>query len=67
MDPTDPQRFGQVFIRRLLLGLLAAVALYVLAHLLIWLSMEVGPFTPLSLAFYAAMVHPWEWERLRRR
>jgi hypothetical protein len=39
----------------------------VLAHLIIWLTMEVGPFTFLSLAFYAAMVHPWEWERLRAR
>jgi hypothetical protein len=39
----------------------------VLAHLLIWLTMEVGPFSFLSLAYYTAMVHPWEWERFRRR
>lgn len=39
----------------------------VVMHLAIWVTMEVGPFTPLSLAFYVAMVHPWEWDRLFAR
>jgi hypothetical protein len=33
-------------------------------HLMIWTTMEVGPFSPLSLAFYVTLVHPWEWRRL---
>ncbi|MEQ1503274.1 MAG: hypothetical protein ABMB14_13640 [Myxococcota bacterium] len=36
-------------------------------HVVIWATMEVGPFSPLSLAFYVAMVHPEEWERLAAR
>lgn len=32
-------------------------------HVLIFATMDVGPFTPLSLAFYVTTVHPWEWER----
>lgn len=31
-------------------------------HAVIFVMMEVGPFSPLSLAFYAAMVHPFEWD-----
>lgn len=34
----------------------------VLLHLAIFVSMDVGPFSFLSLAFYAAMVLPGEWE-----
>jgi hypothetical protein len=37
-----------------------------LAHVLIWLTMEVGPFTLVSLAYYFAVVHPWEWDSLKR-
>jgi hypothetical protein len=37
----------------------------ILMHAVIWATMEVGPFTPLSLAFYTTLYHPGEWERLR--
>lgn len=36
-------------------------------HVVIFATMDVGPFTPLSLAFYVTIVHPWEWERLALR
>lgn len=36
-------------------------------HLLILAWMEVGPFSVISLAYYAVMVHPDEWERALRR
>jgi hypothetical protein len=35
----------------------------VIMHLVIYASMDVGPFSFLSLAFYTAMVLPDEWER----
>jgi len=40
-------------------------------HLLIWMAMDVGPFTWVSLAFYVCLYHPDEWrllgQRLRQR
>jgi hypothetical protein len=33
-------------------------------HIGIWLLMEVGPFSPASLSFYACLVRPAEWQRL---
>ena len=38
-------------------------AVGVVLHLLILLTLEVGPFSPLSLSFYLCAVHPWEWDR----
>jgi hypothetical protein len=38
----------------------------ILAHVLIWVTMEVGPFTLLSLVYYVAAFHPWEWDSLKR-
>jgi hypothetical protein len=29
--------------------------------------MEVGPFSLLSLVYYVATVHPWEWEALGQK
>ncbi|MEZ4234587.1 MAG: hypothetical protein R3F59_00160 [Myxococcota bacterium] len=43
------------------------LGLGVMMHAVIWATMEVGPFSPLSLAFYVVMVHPEEWERLWAR
>jgi len=37
----------------------------IVLHVLIFVTMEVGPFTFLSLAYYVAAVHPWEWDELR--
>jgi Vitamin K-dependent gamma-carboxylase len=53
-------------LRRLLLllrwrGLFASVGIGM--HIGIWMTMEVGPFTWISLAFYPALVHPDEWRR----
>lgn len=53
-------------LRRLLLrlrwrGLFACVGIGM--HLGIWMAMEVGPFTWISLAFYPALAHPDEWRR----
>lgn len=39
----------------------------VLFHVLILATMNVGPFGPISLAFYAAMVRPDEWRALATR
>jgi len=36
-------------------------------HLVIHATMDVGPFSLVSLAFYAVMVHPEEWRALGRR
>lgn len=36
-------------------------------HLVIFVTMDVGPFSFLSLCFYVTTVHPWEWERELRR
>jgi len=32
-------------------------------HLIIFATMEVGPFSPLSLSFYLLLAHPHEWRR----
>lgn len=32
-------------------------------HLVIFVTMEVGPFSPLSLSFYVLLAQPWEWRR----
>jgi len=40
---------------------LGFAAVGVVFHATIFVLMEVGPFGPVSLAFYAALVHPWEW------
>jgi len=37
----------------------------IVLHILIFVTMEVGPFTYLSLAYYVAAIHPWEWDALR--
>ncbi len=37
----------------------------IVLHVLIFVTMEVGPFTFLSLAYYVATVHPWEWDEVR--
>lgn len=34
----------------------------IVVHAMIFATMEVGPFSFLSLGFYTVMVHPWEWE-----
>lgn len=36
----------------------------IVMHVVIFLTMDVGSFTYLSLGFYAVMVHPWEWRQL---
>ncbi len=36
-------------------------------HAMILFTMEVGPFSFLSLGFYVCLVHPWEWAVLRDR
>lgn len=36
-------------------------------HVVIFATMEVGPFSPLSLAFYLLLADPTEWERWLRR
>lgn len=38
-----------------------------LMHLMIFVTMEVGPFSPLSLAFYVLLVPPETWRRLSAR
>jgi hypothetical protein len=61
-DPLRPGRLRSWFRRLHVRWVYTVVGLVM--HALIWVTMEVGPFTPLSLAFYFATVHPWEWERL---
>lgn len=36
-------------------------------HLGIWIFMNVGPFSPVTLSYYAALWHPDEWAALARR
>ncbi len=38
----------------------------VVFHLALTVLMDVGPFAPISLAFYAALVHPHEWPEAMR-
>jgi hypothetical protein len=42
-------------------------AIGVIFHVAIETTLEVGPFSYASLSFYAALVHPWEWARLREK
>lgn len=60
-----PERAGRVrtWFRRLHLRWLY-LGLGVVFHVLILLTMNVGPFGPISLAYYTAMVRPSEWEAL---
>jgi hypothetical protein len=62
LDPTRPGRVRAWSNRVGLRWIYAAIGLAM--HLAIWITMEVGPFSPLSLAYYVTIVHPWEWERL---
>lgn len=45
----------------------AYAAIGVIFHVAIESLLEVGPFSWGSLSFYLALVHPWEWDALRRR
>lgn len=45
----------------------AFAAVGLILHISIFVTMDVGPFTLISLAFYPAMVHPWELRRLTGR
>ncbi len=50
----------------------AAFALFgLMLHVGVWATMEVGPFSPVTLSFYLCFFHPDElaaaWARLRRR
>jgi hypothetical protein len=38
----------------------------ILFHLALTVLMDVGPFAPITLAFYAALLHPHEWPRVLR-
>ena len=60
-DPSRPGRLPRWSNRIGLRWIYAAIGLFM--HLAILVTMEVGPFSPLSVAFYVAIVHPWEWER----
>jgi hypothetical protein len=64
-DPLRPGRAREWF-RRLRVREVYLVTGLVM-HALIFGFMDVGPFSPLSLAFYVALYHPFEWERLRTR
>lgn len=57
---------GRTWFRRLhVRGLFAAIGLMV--HLIILLTMEVGPFSILSVCFYVVTASSAEWERWLRR
>ncbi len=43
------------------------LALGVIFHALIAVTMEIGPFTWASLALYPAFIHPYEWAAIARR
>ncbi|MEQ1568228.1 MAG: hypothetical protein ABMA64_21495 [Myxococcota bacterium] len=43
------------------------VVLGIAMHAAIFVTMNVGPFSPLSLAFYVTLYHPTEWERAFER
>jgi hypothetical protein len=64
----EPERPGALrrWFRRLHVRTLYAVV-GIGMHLVIFLTMDVGPFTPLSLAFYVTTVHPWEWDAAAAR
>jgi hypothetical protein len=64
-DPLRPGRVRQVFNRFHVREWFVVLGLVM--HAMIYVFMDVGPFTPLSLAFYVALYHPWEYGRLRDR
>ncbi|MBA2321844.1 MAG: hypothetical protein H0V89_11910, partial [Deltaproteobacteria bacterium] len=55
-------RWGGWLVRGRVREIYAAIGLVL--HLAVLIVMDVGPFSWTSLAFYAAVVHPWEWEDL---
>lgn len=65
LDPRRPGRLPRLSQRIGLRWLFAGTG--VAMHVLILATMDVGPFTFLSLAFYVLVAHPWEWERWLRR
>ena len=66
MDPTRPGRLPRWSNRIGLRWIYAAIGVFM--HAAIFVSMDVGPFSFLSLVYYVLTVHPWEWERwLRQR
>jgi hypothetical protein len=58
-------RWGRWLVAARLRGVYAAIGLGLHASLLV--AMDVGPFSWVSLAYYAAIVHPGEWDELLRR
>ena len=65
VDPTRPGRLPRLSQRIGLRWTYAVVGAFM--HLMIFATMEVGPFSFLSMIFYVLAVHPWEWERWLRR
>ncbi len=65
LDPAPVGRLARWSRKIRLRELYAAVGLAF--HVVVLVTMEVGPFSLVSLAWYAAVVHPWEWDRLLRR
>ncbi|MEZ4318078.1 MAG: hypothetical protein R3F61_11260 [Myxococcota bacterium] len=61
----QPGRARAFFVRWHVREVYALIGLVFHGSLLV--LMDVGPFSPISLAFYAALVHPWEWRTLARR
>lgn len=47
---------------RLVWGLVGVVF-----HVTVYFLMDVGPFSPISLAYYFALIHPWELDAFARR
>ena len=62
---TRPGRVRSFFNQWDVRSIYAAVG--ILFHFIIFGTMNVGPFSPISLAFYAAVWHPDEWTRMARR
>ena len=61
VDPTRTGRLPRLAERLRLRWVFAGLGIFM--HAMIFVSMDVGPFSFLSLAFYVLVVHPWEWER----
>jgi hypothetical protein len=59
--PERPGRLRAWSNRLQLRWVFAAIGLVM--HLIIFVTMEVGPFSPLSASFYVLIAHPWEWRR----
>lgn len=59
--PDRPGRLRSLSNRLQLRWVFAAIGIGM--HLVIFATMEVGPFSPLSLSFYVLLAHPWEWRR----